>query len=598
MMIKKLSGLLLAGMLTAAMGLTSFAALEAVPTPTDGFTVTINKVTNDKADHTYEAYQIFSGTLAKDTEAAAPNNLVLDNVQWGTGVKSDELLAALKADTDLGFLFADVTKASQAADAMSKLTAAQATKLADIVSAHLNTAATVTQEKGVITIADPGYYFIKDRDGSLKDIADTAYTKFILQVVGDQTVTEKTDVPTIDKKIDGSKDADSKTTGMVESDTVSVGSSVPYVVTSKVPDMTNYEQYYFIVSDKMTEGLTFNDDIEITIGDKKLDADAYTVEKDAATNSFELVFKNFIQYKDKAGEAITITYSATVNENAKSGTVSNDNDVKLTYSNNPNKKGEGTDKPGPNDKDVTGETPWEKVKTYTIGIIITKFNNEGDKLTDAKFSISGDKISATIINKEIFVVKDNDTSAVSTDGKTYYRLKDGTYTETVMEEATKDKYDLIGADGKELAAPVAYVKVKEVTKTTTTETVNQEAWVDENSNVTFDGLSEGTYKIHEVKSPEGYNLLKEDVIITISYDTDKDGNLTQWKATQKLGENGEEKSLDFKEATNYYDVTIVNNRGSFLPSTGGAGTTILYIVALAVGVISFVGRKVTKKAAK
>ena len=80
--------ILLALVLTVALAVPGFAA-EGV------YSITI---TNDKAGHTYEAYQIFAGTVASDAEQEGnETGPMLGNITWGTGVNGDELLVALKA---------------------------------------------------------------------------------------------------------------------------------------------------------------------------------------------------------------------------------------------------------------------------------------------------------------------------------------------------------------------------------------------------------------------------------------------------------------------------------------------------------------------
>ncbi len=76
------------------------------------------------------------------------------------------------------------------------------------------------------------------------------------------------------------------------------------------------------------------------------------------------------------------------------------------------------------------------------------------------------------------------------------------------------------------------------------------------------GLDEGTYALHEVSAPEGYNKLAEDVevIITSTYD---DAALT---AEYEI--NGEEPAT----------IEVENKTGGLFPETGGIGTTIFYIV--------------------
>ncbi len=92
----------------------------------------------------------------------------------------------------------------------------------------------------------------------------------------------------------------------------------------------------------------------------------------------------------------------------------------------------------------------------------------------------------------------------------------------------------------------------------------------------FEGLKDGTYKLHETKSPDGYNLLTSDVTVTI---------------------NGADATVsDISSLT--ITSEIANATGPKLPTTGGMGTTIIYIAGAALVVISAVlfaiKRKVTK----
>ncbi|MCD7919407.1 MAG: hypothetical protein LUG45_04940, partial [Clostridiales bacterium] len=116
------------------------------------------------------------------------------------------------------------------------------------------------------------------------------------------------------------------------------------------------------------------------------------------------------------------------------------------------------------------------------------------------------------------------------------------------------------------SSPVYFVAVKggyrvatadeiaseEVTTTTTIEA----------GSVNISGLDAGTYTLTETEAPEGYNQLTSSVTITIN----TDGTVTV---------SGND-LVSSTSSTN--DVTVINNAGSSLPSTGGIGTTIFYVV--------------------
>ncbi len=113
---------------------------------------------------------------------------------------------------------------------------------------------------------------------------------------------------------------------------------------------------------------------------------------------------------------------------------------------------------------------------------------------------------------------------------------------------------------------------------------------DSNGAFSFGGLKDGTYYLHEIKAPAGYNKLDKPRKIEIIPEFNEDGKLTDVKY-----------KLDDEEVTANEGQTVViaieNNKGSTLPSTGGMGTTILYIVGavlvVGAGVVLFTKRRMS-----
>ena len=471
---KKLASLLMA--LVMVLGMSVGTTVTAFAANTSSHTITI---TNDKSGHTYTAYQVFAGDISDGK---------LTNIVWGSGVNGADVLADLvKLEP-----YKDCKSAEAVADVLAGFRddSAQLDAFAKVVGAHLATAAgtsTQTASPYTISVTGDGYYFVKD-SGAIG--TDDAATKYILKVVGDVTVKAKAETPSIDKVI---VNADSANGGEGKGTAQDVGSVVNFKLTSKVPAMDGYDTYTYTVNDTMSAGLTFNNDVAVTI-----DGTTYT-DFTVAQNgqSFTITFNNFINQKANAGKAIVITYSATINENALN-TDKETNTVNLEYSNNPN------------DNTSKGKTPDRIVYVYEFDIVIDKY--------------TGDEATGTRLAGAKFVLK-------NASGKYYY------YNESAKKVEWKDA-------------------LSEATEVTT----------DSNGAAKFEGLDSGTYYLHETEAPAGYNLLKEDVTVTITATYGDDGQITSSSATS--ANNGQYQQ----------EQQIENKSGATLPSTGGMGTTLLYII--------------------
>ncbi|MGM9946811.1 SpaH/EbpB family LPXTG-anchored major pilin [Floccifex sp.] len=509
---KKLLGILCSFMLVLGMNVTPAFAEETT------YSITIN---NSTEGHTYEAYQIFTGDLLekKDNEGNVTDR-ILSNVTWGSGVNGEKTLTALKALENSPY-----DSCSTAEDVADKLAtfsddSTELDAFAKVVGTNLSltvagSTSTVTNSKYEISGLAAGYYLIKDKDDSLNNKDDVA-TKFILRVVGNVEANPKSNKPSIDKVIVNADTSNGKGTAQ------DVGSVVQFKLTSKVPAMDGYDTYTYIVNDKMSAGLTFNNNVAVTIG-----GTSYTdFEVTQNGQSFTITFNNFINQKSNAGKDIVITYSATINESALT-TDKETNTVNLEYSNNPN------------DSTSKGKTPDKVVYVYDFDIVIDKYTvNETTeiRLAGAKF----------VLYKTV-------------DSKNLYYFCDKTSKEVNWVELVDD-------------AVAAAIKEGTITEVTT----------DSNGAAKFQGLDSGTYYLHETEAPAGYNLLKEDVTVTINATYGEDGQITSSSATST--NNGQ------------YQQTqgIINKAGAELPSTGGMGTTLFYVAGaglVLVAVVLLITRK-------
>ena len=502
-------------------------------------------INNAVAGHTYTAYQIFSGKWDANTAK-------LSDIQWGTGIST-------AGQTALETAYSKTGAAAVAGEIPNTDAGAQAFANNIGEGANLGTGTTGSFGTGdnattyTIPNLEDGYYMIVDTYTPAEGEKDVYYARYMIQKVGTATVNNKADKPEVDKKI-------VEGTAKVVESTANIGDTVTYEITSRVPDMTGYKEYYMDFSDTLSKGLTYDaNSLSVKIGDTTLTAsDAYTltVGDYSATDgtAISVHLKDLVSRHYAKDAAIVITYTAKVNDNAVIGNTGNPNTVKLDYSNNPRNSGDGT--PDNNDDGVTGETPESTVKTFVTELQLVKVDkdNKETKLAGAVFDVVGTEINKVLITGEHFVE--------ATDGA-YWKLKDNKgYTTKAPNDQIQDQYE---ADGKK------YNKVAYATESVQeTKDVAFQVVTGSDGIIKLTGLKEGTYTFTEIQAPDGYNLLENPITVTISSNIDRTDKTAAfaWSATNVQ---------ETETGSGKFTFTVENGQGNTLPSTGGMGTTILYV---------------------
>ena len=405
--IKRSIALVLAMILTLAMSVTVFAEGDNAKKP---FTITVNDA---KAGHTYEAYQILKGDLSESGDT-------LSNVDWGTGI-SDAGKKALGNDAKVY-----VEKLAGMQSKSSDLKAE-----AQTIGANLSTtvAGSVTvskdKEEAKITGLEPGYYLVKDQTGSLSD--DNAYTEYILNIVADTTITPKTDVPQVEKKVKDTNDTTGDTTEWQDSADYDIGDVVPFQLTATLPNnVESYKTYFLQFNDTLSKGLDYNEGTAvIKLGDKDV-TKFFTTNYDKAAKTLTFSCDNILAegFEAKNGNKIVVEYKATLNSDAVIGSDGNPNKVNLEFSNNPNNGGEGD----------RGKTPDDTVIVFTYKVVINKVDENNAALEGAEFTLYK-KIKGSDDDKEIKAVISGDRKDVFT----FSGLDDGDY--VLKETKTPDGYN-------------------------------------------------------------------------------------------------------------------------------------------------------------
>lgn len=573
---KKVLSLVLCVVLLLSMGISAFAA-----EPT--YTLRIN---NPTKDHTYEAYQIFSGKLEKisgtDIEA-------LTDIKWGSSIVGTgydhsaallaEIQAAATAAADSAPIkkLLGVTTAADLAEAIAdNITSDSETldTLAAIFSKHVEAGSKIGEQGYTENIVDEGgksvdksyytlsklpagYYLVKDAENTLTGKYDS-YTKFILRVVKNTEVSPKSGVPAIEKEI-----SDQLHDNFGESKDFDINDAVYYKWVGHLPsNLSAYEDYHYKFYDTLPKGIRFVKFEQIYLVDKDNNVvhtwmdmsdtnDANntlptgveatnTVQADGTT-AITLAFTNLIAlYPDiLADQKIVVKYSAFVTRDAVMAHPMT-NTVYVEYDNDPNHSGDGH----------YGRTPEDDAHAFTFGINIDKYDtdNKAVKLPGAQFILYYTKAEKNEITG-------------NTENVNYYAK---VITKAFLE--ANPSYELNGRPITAADRGVVYGWDKDIANASTLTT-------NENGEILLRGLDAGIYYLKETEAPAGYNLMETPVKVEIAPTYDKAGNLV----------SVEYKVDDVKQATN--TVGVRNSSGSTLPVTGGMGTTLFYIL----GSILFVG---------
>lgn len=311
---------------------------------------------------------------------------------------------------------------------------------------------------------DLGYYLVDSSLGALCGLNTTT---------PNVTIEEKNGQPTIEKKVKSHYD------GWAEKNTAKIGDTVEFKIVVHVE--AGAQSYK--VADTMSDGLTFNSSsLKVTYKDAPATANSdYTLEPGKNGTTFTLTFKDSY-VADKVGEAIVVTYNATLND--KAVVTGNKNKATLGYGTN---------------KTVESETT-----TYTYEFDLVKVDGATKKLLNgAEFKLYDAENGGSVIK------------VVPVAGG--YRVANGDETGAV---------DTIKVNGK----------------------------------VHISGLDKTTYWLEETKAPDGYNMLTERKPVSL---TNGSNNTTLTSSTWSEADHG---------------VAVENNAGTVLPSTGGMGTTLFYVI--------------------
>ncbi len=566
---KKMIAIIVCLVMIMSMSITAFAA-DSTETK---YTLTIK---NPTADHEYEAYQIFSGTLET---VNGTNTQVLTNIKWGSAIaNSDDLLAAIESaaaaaanDSPMKkFLGVTGKDAAYFAEILAdNVTTDSETldTLAAIFAKHIKAGSNMGDMKyeknteGVyqytISGLSAGYYLVKDKDGSLNEQYDS-YTKFILRVIKDESVTPKSSVPSVEKTINDKIDGT-----FTEYEDFDINDTAYYKWEGKLPsNLLDYEKYYYKFYDTLPTGVNciqfeqiyiegHEGQVVHTFYDAKTDEienlpegiNEYTNNEE---KKVELEFEDLLKLYPSIlpTHKIVVKYSALITRDALIAEPMT-NSVYLEFSNDPNADGTGTPS--------TGETPEDVAHAFTFRINVDKYDadNKETKLAGAEFKLYYQRTENDVIVNY--------------------------YAQVVTEELIAEKKEINGivVESKDLGVVYGWTTNEEEASILDT---------DDNGAIALRGLDEGIYYLKETKAPAGYNLMETHVKIEIIPKYDANGDEVSVTVNYKVDDTDQPNDT----------VGVRNSSGSTLPVTGGMGTILFYAFG-AVLVIGAVVLLVTKR---
>ena len=499
---------------------------EGTTAPDNSITITQNA---NNGSTKFKAYQIFKADVVdKDGKK------VVSNVDWASTEAETAVLSVLTGANTDGIT--NTSTAQEVADYLSKtiLDTTKTTivkkddlfnKIALAVEQSVPATGEAFDANGPFTVASKGYYlFMTDATtlgtSTATDGKKQTGTSPIFAVVGDGAVTvaEKTDIPTVEKKI---MDGKPRSVWADKGDS-QMGQVVQYKLTGTVAkNIDTFDTYYYQFHDELSAGLTADKaSVKVTIDGTEIAADKYFVDynQTAGNNLLTVTFNDLKQsgVTVKPTSKVVVTYTAMLDPNKAEhvvvGGVGNENSVKLIYSNNPGHDGKGESVP-------------DTVRDYTYALKLVKEDSvsETTKLEGVKFTIQA-------------------TGADEGDG-TEYVQKNGSLGDTAYEFTTNDKGEI---NVKGLDAGTYTVK-------------------ETHALGGYNTLPDFTFTI---STAEGDLDKTEEQATTLTVNTSKEG--TDLVEVNGSAENGT------------VNLTVKNKKGSGLPLTGLNGVTFTWIAGGAV----------------
>lgn len=516
--IKKLLAALLAVAMVCAMAVPAFA----------------DNTENIRDHHSFEAFQIFKG----DVTGNDINDFKISNVQWGKNItQHEDFLKELKQAPIIGELFSDATTPQEAVAVISQWSTSDDYSIAFarfvcnyLYSGAVDRGTSISTSGDVVEIPEDGagYYLVVDTTDFSTGDSYHACNSFLLKVSKGKfnlPIKPKAEKPTVEKEVhDNDISSAGNNDGWGSSADHAINEKFQFRLIAKLPKSSDraydyYDKYSVIFHDTLSDGITYDKDDNLDSVVIESNGKTYNIPKDSlryTIDTTDLESQNSFVVNIPDVKACAKDAGFNLNDGAT---------ITVTYTAHLNETAYVN----------TASSDTKNNNSVYLQYSNNPINTSVGQTPESKVCVYTYQLNNTKYH-------DDDTTGNELAGAGFRLYSDEACTpEQEVKLYKKDNF---------------YYPIKDATDKAQDAV---EMFSDEHGQFNVKGLDAGTYYLKETKTPDDYSPCPDKKIVISATHTEYNVNLSG------------ESNLNNK-------IINIKAGGITLPSTGGIGTTIFYVV--------------------